>query len=218
VTRWDQLDPGRRCSAHRTDGQKCRAYALTGLDVCNYHGGMTPGAVDKNKTAKALQVYGRLANTLGTPVEVTPEEGLLQEIARTNGHILWLQEQILTSNTQDFAAAAWLYRRSVDSTIRWDDETARQANEAFGGVWLDLYQKERQHFAKLCQIAINANLDTRRVQLAEGQAQRIGEAIMDLLTDLGFDTKEPTVRAAAFKALVNASGGRHPAIEGEVVV
>jgi hypothetical protein len=215
---WDNLEPKRQCKANRTDGQKCRAYALTGLEVCNYHGGMTPQAQPKAKTAKALQIYARMTNTYGAPVETSPEEGLLDEIARTNGHILWLQEQLLTSDPKSLASSAWLYRRSVDSTIRWDDETTRLAGEAYEGVWLDLYLKERGHFAKLCDIAIKANIAQRRIDLAAAQAERVGQAIMQLLTALGHDTADPTVRAAAFQALTAAAGaGRAMEVEGEVV-
>jgi hypothetical protein len=31
--------PGRRCRAHRTDSQPCKAYAMVGGFVCSAHGG-----------------------------------------------------------------------------------------------------------------------------------------------------------------------------------
>jgi len=215
--RWDQLTQRRACSAHRTDGRKCKAYAMTGMDVCMWHGGLS--AKDRNKKALALQVFAEFTNTYGVPVDVTPEDALVQEIARTNGHILWLQAQILTEDPQEFAASAWLYRRSVDSHIQWDEETRKFAGEAYSGVYLELYMKERQHLAKLCQIALTAGVSKRWVALAEKQADQVGEAMMLLirkLISLGLLTAaedHPSVRDAARTALLHASG--QLVIEGE---
>jgi hypothetical protein len=211
---WDQLARGNKCTKHRTDGSPCRANEVPGTGMCRWHGGSTPEVARKGLQNKALREYAEFTNTLGAPIEVGPEEALLQEIARTNGHILWLQEQILTSDVKEFAASAWLYRRSVDSTIRWDAETERAATQAYSGVWLDLYQKERQHLARICQIAINAGIESRKVRLAERQAEQIGTAIMLLIRELGLDPSDPSVRTKAYNALTHASGGT---IEGEVV-
>jgi hypothetical protein len=212
--RWDQLERGRRCTASRTDGSACKAFAVPGFDVCRWHGGSTPSVVEQSLRAKAMREYAEWSNTFGIPVAIGPEEALLQEIARTNGHILWLQEKIVTSDPKEFASSAWLYRRSVDSTIRWDDATERAAEKAFEGVWLDLYQKERQHLARICQIAINAGIEERKVRLAERQAEQVGQAMMMLIRKLGLDPAEPSVRAAAYEALTAASGA---VVEGQVV-
>jgi hypothetical protein len=37
-----RLRPAVACSAHRTDGGECRAFAVHGAEVCRSHGGLAP--------------------------------------------------------------------------------------------------------------------------------------------------------------------------------
>lgn len=39
----------RRCSAHRTNGQPCKGWAMLGQNVCSKHGGSAPQSVDAAK-------------------------------------------------------------------------------------------------------------------------------------------------------------------------
>lgn len=39
---WEIKFPAQKCTAHRTDGQPCNAWAITGGNVCVYHGGKAP--------------------------------------------------------------------------------------------------------------------------------------------------------------------------------
>src|SRR5262252_6166573 len=42
------------CSAHRTNGAPCKAYAITGGNVCNKHGGSAPQVIAAAKLRLAL--------------------------------------------------------------------------------------------------------------------------------------------------------------------
>src|SRR5687768_597649 len=180
---------------------------MPGLDVCLYHGGNIPAAREKSLKARAVQSAMALVNTYGAPVDVSPEEALLDEISRTNGHVLWLQEQILTSTPEELAGRYWLFRRSTDSTITWTDEMREVAAHSYVGVWMDLYLKERAHLAKLSVAAVGAGIEARKVALAERAADQVGRAIEGMLQKLGLDVTDPKVRAAAYQALMDATGG-----------
>lgn len=44
-----------KCTAHKTDGTPCNAYAIKGKDVCRVHGGMTP--IKHGKYSKYQDLY-----------------------------------------------------------------------------------------------------------------------------------------------------------------
>lgn len=39
---WEAKFPAQRCTARRSDGEPCKAWAITGGSVCVYHGGKAP--------------------------------------------------------------------------------------------------------------------------------------------------------------------------------
>lgn len=81
ATRWPAAQ---RCTAHRSDGEPCRAYAITGGRVCVYHGGKAPQVREAARkrleglVPEALEVLADLAQgkakhpDTGTAVEVPP--------------------------------------------------------------------------------------------------------------------------------------------------
>ena len=176
----------RICSKHRRTGEPCKAFALAGTDYCWYHGGASATATGHAQQKKALIGAQLMSNTYGEPVAVDPVTGLLEEVARTNGHIKWLQEKLLTEDPDEFAEHAW--RRSAgeaNNTTR--GPTARDMKhmpKAYAAVWLDLYQRERQHFLKACVSAVGANAAERFARLMDAQGELIGLAIRRILEDL----------------------------------
>lgn len=76
--------PAQRCTAHRSDGEPCKAWAITGGDVCVYHGGKAPQVREAARkrleglVPEALEVLADLAHgkaahpASGEPVVVPP--------------------------------------------------------------------------------------------------------------------------------------------------
>lgn len=186
--------PMPKCSAHRTDGSKCSAYAMRGTTVCWFHGGANPGvaqaSADRAVVARVQEMMAK-ANTYGGAVAISPTEALMQELYRTNGHVLWLQEMILTSAPEELAESFWLYSRSVDS----NSVTARDFDglRSFAGVWLKLYAAERSHLLKVAESCHRMGIEDRYIKLAEQQVEMVYKVIMATLRTLGFDVTDKRV-------------------------
>lgn len=61
-------------------------------------------------------------------------------------------------------------------------------------VWLQVYMAERKHLADITKIAMAAGLESRRLDWAEGMADRLISAMEDLASELGLDPTAPSVR------------------------
>lgn len=61
-------------------------------------------------------------------------------------------------------------------------------------VWLQVYMAERRHLADITKIAMAAGLESRRLDWAEGMADRLISAMEDLAAELGQDPTAPAVR------------------------
>jgi len=190
------------CAAHRTDGEPCKAYAMAGSTVCYHHGGA--GNKSKAFTALVKQSEQAAAIVYGAPVDTTPEEVLGDELARTAGHVAWLQDQLIRGDPTQFAKSLWL--RARQSGYIKPEELQDFAWEASQAIWVDLYQKERTHLVKVAATAIGAGLEERKVRVAEQMVEQIGLAVTEMLEALGHDPADPEVRSIAYTAISKAAG------------
>ena len=133
----------RQCNARKRSGVgRCRHGAGHGTDhpgygCCKFHGGSSPNGRAAAKRAKQTEAMERL----GLPRAVEPHQGLLEEIARTAGHIDWLRAQLEPL-----------------------DEGALEGTAT--GLW-SMYSRERDRFVPVCSRAISAGVAERQVKLAE---------------------------------------------------
>src|SRR5665213_650096 len=82
-----------QCTAKSKQGQKrCGARAIPGGRVCRYHGGGSPQVIEAAQKRLALTDARNAMVAMGIPVEgLDPYDALMEEIARTAGHVRWLQ-------------------------------------------------------------------------------------------------------------------------------
>jgi hypothetical protein len=139
---------------------------------------------------------------------VDPAEVLLDEIRNTAGHIAWLRLQIQKSDPDQFVHSLWLHARQSGFIAPSELDTSEWS--AAGALWVELYMKERQHLAAICRTALAAGIEERRVRLAERLAERVGEAIKNMLYDLGLDPEDDAVRSIVFRHLSAAQGVEDP--------
>lgn len=216
---------GMLCISLRMDGHPCQAEALPGSDYCWSHGQETatlpvqrgPNSVTgkNNGTAVTRTSVEALRKLMlyGGPVEgTTPEDQLQEELARTAGHVRWLQDQVAMSDPVQFVKSLWMFQRQ-SGYIR-EDEIDQAAWNAAAAIWIDLYMKERTHLVRVAETALRSGIEERKVKLAENIADQLGIAISWMLEQLGLDTDDPRVRQIAFKGLMMARG---EILEGEIV-
>lgn len=153
-------------------GRPCRKPAgwgttHPGSGRCKLHGGATPaGAVkaERERASAAVELYG-------LPVEVDPHTALLEELARTAGHVAYLGTV-------------------VQSLER--DQQIGPVGGAQGGfpewkpsVWIGMYRDERKHLAAIAKACIDVGIEERRVRIAEQQGQLFAKALEGILKELG---------------------------------
>lgn len=170
-----------KCGAKKSNGDgTCGHVAGYGTDHlghgrCKFHGGTTP----TGKIYAAREAIRQGTLWFGDPVDVSPEEALLQEVHRTAGHVLYLEGFL--RKFEGVASAELL------ADIDDPDERARGQQEIQQAR--SLYRSEREHLTKVCQVALHAGIEERQVRLAERQGQFIADAIRGILSELGVADK-----------------------------
>lgn len=175
-----QARPHERCPARNRSGDPCGHPAGWGTDhagagLCRNHGGCTPNG---RRNAQTI-IARRAVATYGLPREVDPAVALLEEVARTAGHVEWLGARIREMNPD----------APVSGTI--------------GAAWLDLYRAERRHLVRVCRDAIAAGAEARRVRIAEETGAAIVAVLHAVLADLGLADNEdvPALVARHLRAI-----------------
>jgi hypothetical protein len=138
--------------------------------------------------AKAQQA----ANTYGLPRDVDPHDALLEEIARTAGHVDFLAGVIRSMSPGALVWGVTGGSATVEKGVKADkvtDSTATVLTEGAGiNTWLTLYHQERVHLVNVCKTAIGCGIEERRVRIAEQQGAMLASVIQAILGDLGVAT------------------------------
>ncbi|QKW15368.1 hypothetical protein [Verrucosispora sp. NA02020] len=158
-----------------------------GTGRCKMHGGSTKS----HKVAGQKALAEQAVKTFGLPREIDPRDALLEEVHRTAGAVAWLHEQVQALRAED---VVWGKTEEVDkqSSEFPGVDTTRAATV---NVWVELWRAERSHLVKVCEKAIGAGLEERRVRLAEQQGAMLAGVIKAILGDLDLSPEQQT-RAA----------------------
>lgn len=178
------MDVSILCNAKRKDGTYCRkpkgwGTNHPGYGKCRYHGGSTRN----HGIAAAREMAMERMRTYGGPIEIDPHEALLQEVKRSAGHVKWLGDLI-----GKFESHEDLKQYSHAATNRDTKETIFTWERP--AVWVQMYQDERQHLAKVCKMALDAGVAEKQVQIAETQGQIMAAGIQLLLEGLGLTKQQ----------------------------
>lgn len=146
-----------------------------GTGRCKLHGGCAPSSVMAAEAEKARQAM----TTYGTPRDISPPAALLEEVARTAGHVDWLAGQVRALAPE---ALVWGPAKR-DEIGAAEFPGTNETETAHVHVWLDLYQKERKHLVDVSKAAIAAGIAERQVRLAEQHGRLIGDVLRRILGD-----------------------------------
>lgn len=164
------MDPSRQCTAKsQRSGNQCKRPAITGGTVCAFHGGSAKQVKAKAAKRIAEQAAQVAIATYGLPRDIDPHAALIEELHRTAGHVAWLGMIVAELDSEDGRG------KLIEKTM-FGEQPA---------IWIKLYADERRHFTDVAKVCIGANIEERRVKIAEEQGQLLATAIRGILTDLG---------------------------------
>jgi hypothetical protein len=179
---------GRVCGGKKKSGGTCRQEAGWGTDHvghgrCKLHGGMAPSG----RKAAQRQAAEEAVGTYGLPREIDPHAALLEELHRTAGHVAWLQTQVAELEVDEVT-------HLIVANDHDDDKRKLEVIDERTNVWIDLYQRERKHFAAIAKTCVDVGIEERRVRLAEQEGQLIAQVLRGVLTELGVMDRPETAQ------------------------
>jgi hypothetical protein len=169
----------RPCMGHvkHPTPRACKKPAMHGQNVCTHHGGNAPQTKAKAARRLAEAKAEHLMRRFGGPIETTATEALLETVKWTAGYVAWLREKVADTSTDQ--ALIW----GLTKTSTGGDNPG-STFEAKANAWLVLLGEWSDRLVKVCQAAISAGIEERRVRLAEQQGALVADVIKAILGDL----------------------------------
>lgn len=188
-----------KCGAKKTDGSgTCEQPAGLGTDHlgvgrCKFHG----GATRSHERAGARELARRGLLWYGDPdPDADPGEALLEEVQRTAGHVAWLAKEISE-------------REGPEEGAEPEEASAERLRLSSLRV---LYREERDHLVRVCQVALNAGVEERRVRLAEQLGDQLANVLDAIFGELELTPKQRKQAPAIVRRhLFAIEGGREAA-------
>lgn len=189
------------CGASLRTGGKCKKGAgystrHVGWGLCADHGGNSPEA---NRNA-ALAESQYLQRTFASSVATDPTQALVDELARTNGAVQWLQLQI----DKELIGVELEGEDPLDYLI-----------SARGQLIRKMYDQERDRLTRLSAACINLGLKERELKLAEQMGWLIQRVLEATLHDLHLTPEQRDAAKPLLAAHLQAAA--HSVVEGQVV-
>lgn len=203
-------DKGRKlCGAKRGKasveaGQtvRCRRLAGSGTDHpgygnCKWHFGCTPAGIRNAFREEMEELLAGLQHQMGDLIEIDPAEALIQEVWRSNGMVMFLGEL--------------MKEMSGESVVELSEGEFKAA------AFMDVFEKERMHLAKVAKMALEAGVAERRVQLAEAQGALVAKTFLAFINDMGLTPEQRHRAPALMRQHLLALGTQTNALEATVV-
>lgn len=206
-----------RCAGHsrRSGGGPCGVWPINGSTVCGSHGARAPQV----KRAAARRVEAQRAEaavrSLGLRDDRDPDEVILDELAWTAGHVLWLRQRVQELEPD---VLVWGVTSKVDKDsgeFPGVDTTSAAAPNA----WVELYARERRHLLDVYKVIKGTRLEERRIELARAQvAPQIADVIGRFVEELGLSAEQVSRAPEALRRAVQGflAGGHGRVLEGSV--
>lgn len=205
----------KRCGAklHKDDPEspRCKRWAVRGLDRCPIHGGGTPASKKKAARVRSQATIKAAVVTYGAPIDIDPVDALLEELARTNGHIKRIGEKIreLDESALIWGTISTTDRSGADDENNWSEEKVGAQMH----MWIDYYFRERAHLVKLSDLMVKNGLQEMQVTLQARQVEIFEHAMLAMLQDLRIDPSRPEVRVIMGTRLTEAATAAQQPLE-----
>lgn len=187
----------RGCRAHSGGGTRpCQLRPVTGLTVCQKHGGSSPQSKAKSQRAKAEQAAAREVARLGVKIEQHPAVALIDLVHWTSGEVAYWRDVVTRIAEDGHEALTWGLVKTETGQEKGQptDLTTEQAGQHIAYTMLE---RASDRLATYAAAALRAGVDERRVQLAERQGALVADAIQRVLDALNLTPEQlelvPTV-------------------------
>lgn len=194
----DHLGQRRRCTGmvrevDPDDGailaeHQCKRAARPGLDVCERHGGLKKANRALSTRASQLTAMQQFA----APYEgdVTPDDAARDELRRTYGRILWLEQQIaLLASERDLIWGKTKEERTTASEFPGTTVTYEARINGFE----EMLRWERRHLLDIIKVAITDKIATAEQQRTQAQIAYTWALVQQAAQALGHDVGDPNV-------------------------
>lgn len=156
-----------------------------GTGRCRYHGGRTKQSNTKAMRERMAEQAKVDEMIYGAPAEqIDPGEAVMQELARTAGHVQWLFDQLQKEEAELVEAG-----ESRSKVLKQFTKLGQTPS-----VYIDLYFRERQHLLTVAKTASGMGIAERQIRLAEEQGQLLAQVLRGFIADMQL-TPEQMVRA-----------------------
>jgi hypothetical protein len=174
-----------RCLGHReskADGHvfPCGRTNSDGNQACYTHGGPRSSKARQHARraaikprSKALSTAIATLNQLGIPMETDPLEALIGQLSESAGIVAIFRERLQALRIPKAGEGGGL------DAIFGPDHTGDLAPH----ILLALYNEERERFAKLAKLALDAGVQERQVRVIEQQATLFADLMRKVLDD-----------------------------------
>jgi hypothetical protein len=158
-------------------------------------------AASRKRAVEEIRATARFGN-FPIPADMSPVDILVDELKRSAGFAFWIESKMAEWDDE-------LVDLQVENI---DDKGSMQIATNNRALWMDVWQKERAHLARVAKLCIDAGVDERRVQLAEQQSQMMFMLINEAFDMLRLSEEQKKQVPMIMPALI-----RRLAIPGEVV-
>lgn len=160
-----------------------------GVGRCKRHGGSTP----THTRAARRELARRAVVAYGLPQDIPTDVALLEEVARSVGHVQALAAMVEQIPRDELAwgVAEQTTRRTIIGGGDDDEDAGVEADivdtkrKAVPHVLIGMYLTERKHLVDVCKTVAGLEIEDRRVRLAEQQGALLAGVIRAILSDLG---------------------------------
>lgn len=128
------------------------------------------------------------------PVDIDPQEALIEELQRTAGWVAFLNEQV-----QELSSAESMRQQRGGAQGAIPEEVPH--------IWIQMLAQERAHLLAVAKTCVQVGIEERRVKIAEEQGQLMAQVISGLLEDLKVPIT-PEVKGFVRNRLTLLQGGQ----------
>jgi hypothetical protein len=182
-----------QCSAtSQRSGERCRAKALPGAEVCRQHGGNLPAVAAAADKRAALAEVERMTERLG--VITNPEDPFEGAAAAMR------QLRHMAQDTGTAVAAL-----TANGTLRYEHEKAGEQIRGEVVIW----QRVVKDMADLSLAIIRAGMDAKLAEISEKQGEDFVSFVRSVLHQFGIDFADPAVNevvVALFERTIRGDG------------